>query len=389
MNTTQRISDIDSTLQFIRDLFNTKDGPIYLHEPRFFGNEKKYLNDAIDSTFVSSIGAYVDRFEKMMAEIAQTKYAIAVVNGTSALHIGLKLVGVEENTEVLTQPLTFIATANAIAYEKAVPHFIDVSKGTLGLCHVALKNRLEEIAEIKEDKCYNKETGRRISACLPMHTFGLPLEIDKVIEICDKYHIPVVEDAAESLGSYYKNKHTGGFGKVGTFSFNGNKIVTCGGGGAIVTNDEQLAKRAKHITTTAKIPHKWEYAHDEIGYNYRMPNINAALACAQLELLPLYLENKRITSDSYANFYKENESIKYIKESENSRANYWLNAIQLNNLEERNQFLEEANLKGIMSRPIWRLLNSLEMYNHCPCGNLENSKHFESTIVNLPSSVRI
>ena len=391
------MQDIENTVQleaenvinFVRELYQEPEQSIYLHEPRFFGNEKKYLNDAIDSTFVSSIGAYVDRFEKMMSEIAQTKYAVAVVNGTAALHIGLKLVGVEENTEVLTQPLTFIATANAIAYEKAIPHFVDVSKDTLGLCPIALKKRLEQIAEIKGGICYNKETGRRISACLPMHTFGLPLAIDKIVELCNSYNIPVVEDAAESLGSYYKGKHTGGFGQVGTFSFNGNKTVTCGGGGAIVTNDEELAKRAKHITTTAKVPHIWEYSHDEIGYNYRMPNINAALACAQLEQLEVYLTNKRVTSNSYSEFFSKSKTIKYIKENTNSKANYWLNAIQLSSLDERNQFLKVTSSKGIMCRPIWKLLNSLEMYSACPSGPLENSKHFENTIVNLPSSVRV
>ena len=267
----------------IRTWYKTPEKPIFLHEPLFIANERAYVLDAIDSTFVSSVGKYVNRFEDMMAEITGAKYAVALVNGTCALHIALKLVGLKRDEEVLSQALTFVATANAIGYEGSVPHFIDVDRDTLGLSPDALKKRLAGIAEMRNGECYNKETGRRIAACVPMHTFGFPARIDEIVEICNQYNIPVVEDAAESLGSYYKGQHTGTFGKVATFSFNGNKTVTCGGGGAIVTNDEALAKRAKHITTTAKLPHKWEFAHDEIAYNYRMPNLNAALACAQLE----------------------------------------------------------------------------------------------------------
>lgn len=292
------------TIDFVRELYNEPEEFIPLHEPRFYGNEKKYLLEAIDSTFVSSVGEFVNRFEKMMTEITGAKYAVALVNGTAALHIGLKLAGVKQNDEVLSQPLTFVATANAISYEKAIPHFIDVDEDTLGLSPTALKKRLEDVAEIRDGQCYNRETGNRIAACVPMHTFGLPARIDEIVEICNHYNIPVVEDAAESLGSYYKKQHTGTFGIVGTFSFNGNKTVTCGGGGAIVTDDEELAKRAKHITTTAKIPHRWEYAHDEIAYNYRMPNLNAALACAQLEQLPDYMKNKKVTSEKYRTFLR-------------------------------------------------------------------------------------
>lgn len=381
--------EIDQVLKLVREIYKTPEGQIYLHEPRFFGKEKEYLLDAIDSTFVSSVGEYVNRFEKSMAKIAGTKYAVALVSGTAALHIALKLANVEKNTEVLMQPLTFIATANAISYEGAIPHFVDVSKITLGLCPESLERRLKEIAIIKNSICYNKETGNRISACVPMHTFGFPSEIDKLVEVCNQYHIPLIEDAAESIGSKYKNKHTGSFGLIGTFSFNGNKTVTCGGGGAIVTNDEAIAKRAKHITTQAKIPHKWEYAHDEIGYNYRMPNLNAALACAQLEQLDYYIKNKRATAEMYADKISSIQNFSFIKEPEHCYSNYWLNAIQLKSKEDRDYFLEYANEKGVMCRPIWKLINTLEMYKDCPKGTLRNSEYFEDTIINLPSSVRI
>ncbi len=376
-------------VRFIRDHYSVSDGNIYLHEPRFVGNEKAYLNDAIDSTFVSSVGEYVNRFEAMMAEITGAKYAVAVVNGTASLHIALKLAGVQQDDEVISQALTFIATANAISYEKAIPHFIDVDEDTLGLSPKALKKRLENIAMIKDGQCFNKETGNRIAACVPMHTFGLALRIDEIIEICDKYHIPVIEDAAESLGTYYKEKHTGTFGLLGTFSFNGNKTVTCGGGGAIVTNDEALAKRAKHITTTAKIPHRWEYAHSEIGYNYRMPNLNAALACAQLEQLNNYIENKRETSKAYHNFFEDIQGVENIKELEGSYSNYWLNAIRFSSREEREAFLQYSNDNGVMTRPIWKLMNKLSMFEDCPKGDLSVSEKLEDTIVNIPSSVRL
>ena len=279
-------------IQHIRSVYNEPNEFIPLHEPRFVGNEKKYLNDCIDSTFVSSVGEYVKRFEEMLCEITGAKYAIATVNGTNALQIALILSGVQEKDEVITQSLSFIATSNAIAYVGATPHYIDVDKDTMGMSPDSLEKHLSNIAEIKNDACYNKETGNRISACVPMHTFGLPLRIDKIKEICDKYGIALVEDAAESLGSDYKGKHTGTFGDIGILSFNGNKIVTAGGGGAIITDNEELATRAKHLTTTAKIPHQWEYAHDEIGYNFRMPNLNAALVCAQLENLPSFIQSK-------------------------------------------------------------------------------------------------
>ena len=373
----------------IRAWYKTPEKPIYLHEPLFIGNERKYVLDAIDSTFVSSVGKYVNRFEEMMTEITGAKYALAVVNGTCALHMALKLVGVKRNNEVLSQSLTFIATANAISYEGAIAHFIDVDKDTLAMSPDALKKRLEDVAEMRNGVCFNKQTGKRIAACVPMHTFGFPARIDEIVDICNKYNIPVVEDAAESLGSYYKGQHTGTFGTIATFSFNGNKTVTCGGGGALIMNDEALAKRAKHITTTAKIPHKWEFAHDEIGYNYRMPNLNAALACAQLEQLQAYIDNKRLTAAHYHAFFKQFDFVKHLAEPLSTSANYWLNAIQFTDEKHRDAFLEYSNAQGIMTRPIWRLMNTLKMFKKCPAGDLSNSHFLEQTIVNIPSSVRV
>lgn len=378
-----------SFVQFVRSLYNKPEGSVYLHEPRFYGNERKYVLDAIDSTFVSSVGAYVNLFEQKMCEITGAKYAVAVVNGTAALHISLLLAGVASEEEVLTQPLTFVATANAISYQKAIPHFIDVDEDTMGLSPKALQRRLEEIGVIKNNQCYNKETGRRISACLPMHTFGFASRIDEIVAICDQYAIPVVEDAAESLGSTYKNKATGTFGLLGTYSFNGNKTVTAGGGGALVTNDEQIAKRAKHITTTAKIPHRWEYVHDQIAYNYRMPNLNAALACAQLEQLPSYLKNKQETAEKYQHFFKEVKGISSMIAPSNSTSNYWLNAIRLSDRAARDAFLQYSNDNRIMTRPIWKLINKLAMYQDCPKGDLSIAQALEDTIVNIPSSIRI
>ena len=376
-------------VQFIRDVFHQPKGFIPLHEPRFVGNERKYVMDAIDSTFVSSVGAYVDKFEEMMSKITGAKYAIAIVNGTNALHLALQLSGVKSNDEVLTQSLTFIATANAIKYAGAIPHFVDVDMETMGLSPDKLAQHLEEIAEMRQGVCYNKNTGRRIAACVPMHTFGLPVYIDRIIEVCNAYHISVVEDAAESLGSYYKGKHTGSFGKAGIFSFNGNKTVTSGGGGAIVTNDKEFAVKAKHLSTQAKIPHRWEYAHDAIGYNYRMPNINAALACAQLEQLDNFVKNKRNLSDLYAEFFSKFEDVKLMRETKNSKANYWLNAIMLKDKKSRDTFLQYTNDAGVMTRPIWQLMNRLEMFKDCPKSDLSNAEFLADRIVNITSSVRI
>lgn len=372
---------------FIKSQFPKKDF-VSLHEPIFVGNEKKYVMDAIDSTFVSSVGRYVDRFEKEFAACVGSKYAVATVNGTAALHISLLLAGVEQGDEVITQPLTFVATANAISYCGAKPVFVDVDLDTLGLSPVSLSKFLESSCELAEGKCINKNTKKEIKACVPMHTFGHPCKIAEIKEICDKWHIALIEDAAESLGSYYGGKHTGTYGKLGVFSFNGNKIVTSGGGGAIVTDDESLAKRAKHITTTAKIPHSWEFGHDEIGYNYRMPNLNAALLVAQLEQLDNFLESKRILASEYEAFFKDRD-IKFIQEPKNSQSNFWLQAVLLHDKVQRDEFLKFTNANGVMTRPIWRLMNELEMFQDCQCASLENAKYLEERVVNIPSSVRI
>jgi len=375
------------TVDFIQATFRTTKF-IPLHEPKFIGNEKKYLNECIDSTFVSSVGKFVDKFEEMIAKYTGAKYAVATSNGTSALHISLLLCGVESGDEVITQPLTFVATCNAIDYCNAKPIFVDVDRETTGLSSDALKEFLEENTTVKNDQCINIKTGKVIRACVPMHTFGHACQIDDIVEVCDKYHIAVVEDAAESLGSYYKGKHTGTFGKLGAISFNGNKIITSGGGGCIITDDEILAKKAKHITTTAKVPHKWEYTHDEIGYNYRMPNLNAALVVAQLENLDKVLEDKQELANSYKYFFEDKE-INFLKEPKDSRSNYWLNAVVLKDKNERDSFLEFTNTGGIMTRPIWTLMNKLEMFKDSQCGKLDNAQWLEERVVNIPSSVRL
>jgi aminotransferase in exopolysaccharide biosynthesis len=359
-----------------------------LHEPNFSGNEKKYVNETIDSTFVSSVGAYVDKFEVDLAKFTGTKKTISVVNGTAGLQVALKLVGVKDGDEVITQALTFIATANAIAYNNAHPVFLDVDLDTMGLSPIAVTAFLDEFGELREDGCYNKKTNRKISACVPMHTFGFPVHLNELIEICTKWNIPIVEDSAESLGSYYHGKHTGSFGEVGVFSYNGNKIVTSGGGGSIVTNNELLGTHAKYITTTAKKPHPYEYVHDEIGFNYRMPNLNAALACAQLEQLPLFLENKRNLAFQYQKFFNE-IGIKFRTENPNTSANFWLMCVQLESKAERNLFLESTNKSGVMTRPIWQLMTDLEMYKDCQKDSQENAQFLMERIVNIPSSVRI
>ncbi len=375
-------------IKFIRDAYSTPEAFIPLHEPRFIGNEKAYVNDAIDSTFVSSVGAYVNRFEEMMCEITGAKYAVATINGTSALQVALLLAGVESGDEVITQGLSFIATANAINYCGANPVFLDVDKTTMGLSPSALIGFLEEYAQLKDGVCYNTKSGKKIAAIVPMHTFGHPLEIEKLINIANAYNILVVEDAAESLGSYYKNQHTGTFGLLGTFSFNGNKTVTCGGGGAIVCNDEELANLAKHITTTAKVPHPYEYTHDMIGYNYRMPNLNAALACAQLEKLEEFINNKRSWACQLSEFC-HNNGINFITEPQGTKSNYWLNALCLESREQRNEVLEYLNQKGVMCRPIWTLLFKMPMYSNCYHDEQSNAQWLEDRIVNIPSSVII
>ena len=375
----------DSAIKFIQSLYQTNNS-IPLHEPKFIGNEKRYLSECIDSTFVSSVGRFVDRFEEEIAKYTGAKYAVATSNGTSALHVALLLANIKRNDEVITQPLTFVATCNAINYCGAQPIFIDVDKDTMGLSPLALKDFLENSTLIENKQCINIKTGKVIKACIPMHTFGHPCRIDVIKDICDKYHIVLIEDAAESLGSVYKNKHTGTYGQMGVMSFNGNKIITAGGGGCIITNDEDLAKKAKHLTTTAKVPHKWDYTHDMIGYNYRMPNLNAALLVAQLENLDSFLLRKHELATIYAKFFNNN-NYKFVNEPKGGKSNYWLNSIILNNKQQRDIFLNETNSQGVMTRPIWKLMNKLPMFKDSQCGDLTNSKWLEDRIVNIPSSV--
>ena len=380
--------ELKKTIDFIRDLYGGGDF-IPLSVPVFIGNEKKYLEECIDTTFVSSVGKFVDRFENDMAAYTGCRRAVVCVSGTNALHMALMLAGVERDDEVLTQALTFIATCNAIAYIGAHPVFIDVDRDTMGLSPIALRKWLEDNAEIKNSVCYNKHTGHRIKACVPMHTFGHPSKIEDIAAACQEYHIELVEDAAESIGSLYKGRHTGTFGKIGALSFNGNKTITTGGGGMLLFNDEELGKFAKHITTQAKVPHRWEFVHDHIGYNYRMPNINAALGCAQMEHLEEYVLNKRETAKRYAEFFKNIDGIDFFIEPEDSRSNYWLNVVMLNDKTTQQEFLQYTNDHGVMTRPIWELMNRLPMFEHCQHDSLENTLWLADRVVNIPSSVRM
>lgn len=373
-----------ATVALVRGVFG--DGPIPLHRPVFEGNERRYLVDCIDSNFVSSVGARVTEFEQRIAGFTGARYAVATVNGTAALHVALQLAGVRRGDEVLTQALSFIATCNAVSYAGAHPVFIDVDLDTLGLSPAALRRWLSEHAELRDGRAFNRATGRPISACVPMHTFGLPLRIEEVVAICNEHGIAVVEDAAESLGSYVGQRHTGTFGRLGTLSFNGNKVITTGGGGMIVTDDEALARRGKHLTTTAKIPHPYEFVHDEIGYNYRLPNLNAALGCAQIERLDQMLAVKREVARHYAEFFS-GTGTRFITPIDGAQSNWWLNAIVLDSEEDRDAFLQYTNEHGVMTRPIWRLMPRLAMYGHCQHDGLENSYWLERRVVNLPSSV--
>jgi len=376
-------------VQFIRSLYPDQN-PVLLHAPVFIGKEKEYLLDCIDSTFVSYVGKYVTKFEEMTAEFTGAKYAVAVVNGTAALQVALQLAGVGNGNEVITQPLTFVATANAISLCGAKPIFIDVDIDTMGMSPEKLEDWLNRNSKYDPSKKrqINKSTNKQISAIVPMHTFGFPCRIEEIVGIANKYNIPVIEDSAESLGSYYKTKHTGTFGLAGILSYNGNKTITTGGGGMIITDNEDFAIKAKHMTTTGKVPHKWEYVHDVIAYNYRLTNINAALGVAQMECLEKIIQNKRETSELYKNFL-EKTGIEFRTEPINSIANYWLNAIQLKDRNQRDDFLNFANGNKIMTRPIWRLMNKLEIYHDCQIGNLDNANWLEDRIVNLPSGYRM
>lgn len=374
--------------EFIKAYFKDTGESIPLHQPLFCGNEKKYVDECIKSTFVSSVGRYVTEFENMFADFVGSKYAVATTNGTSALHIALLLADVKSDDEVITQPLTFIATCNAISYCRARPVFVDVDRETLGMSPSSLKSFLDQNCEMINNLCFNKLSGQTIKACIPMHTFGHPCKIDEIKQICDHWNIKLVEDAAESVGSYFKLKHTGTYGLIGIFSFNGNKIITTGGGGMLVTDNETIAQKAKHITTTAKVPHQYEYIHDMVGYNYRMPNINAALGLAQLENIDSFLKAKRKLAELYMNFFRE-INVPFISEPVNSLSNYWLNAILLQNKDERDEFLKFSNSNNVMTRPCWALMNRLHMYSDTNHSNLENASWLSDRLVNLPSSARL
>ena len=372
--------------EHIKDIYGTREF-IPLHVPRFRGKEKEYLEHCIDTTFVSSVGKFVNQFEAQIAQISKTKKAVAVVNGTAGIQVALRLAGVQHGDEVLTQALTFVATANAIIYNNAHPVFIDVDIDTMGLSPKAVSEFLDEYGDLRADGCYNKKSGRKISACLPMHTFGFPVHLDELISVCKKWNITVVEDAAESLGSEYKGQPTGSFGELGVFSFNGNKIVTSGGGGAIVTNNIKFAEKGKYLTSTAKQPHPYEYFHDELGYNYRMPNINAALACAQLEQLDAFLSEKRALANANADFFIT-KGIRFRTELPETKANYWLMCIELEHKKERDAFLKYTNNNKVMTRPIWQLMFRLPMFENYQKDSQKNAVLLEERIVNIPSSVR-
>ena len=373
---------------FVHDLYANRDF-VPLSVPLFAGNEKKYLEECIDTTFVSSVGPFVDRFEKEIAAYTGAARAVVCVSGTNALHMSLLLSGVERDDEVLTQALTFIATCNAISYIGAHPVFLDVDRETLGLSPSAVRAWLENNAELREDGCYNRRTGRRVKACVPMHTFGHPVRIKELVTGCEKWHIQVVEDAAESIGSLYEGQHTGTFAPIGALSFNGNKTITTGGGGMLLFQDAAVGEHAKHLTTQAKLPHRWEFRHDEVGYNYRMPNINAALGCAQLENLDRYIESKRGIAAAYARFFQDMPGVQFFTEPKGCRSNYWLNAIILEDRAARDEFLEFSNDHGVMTRPVWELMNRLPMFEHCENDGLANSIWLADRIVNIPSSPKL
>jgi len=364
------------------------DEKVFLHEPYMQGNEWDYVKECLDTGWVSSAGKYVDLFESKVAEFTGVKHAVAVVNGTAALQLALQLVEVKAGDEVLVPALTFVATANAVAHCGAVPHFIDSDEKTLGVNPSKLAAYLEEIAEMRQNGCFNKQSGRRIKAVVPMHTFGHPVDIEPLLELCGQYKLELVEDAAESLGSYYKGIHTGNFGKLSILSFNGNKIVTTGGGGAILTNDTYLAGMAKHLTTQAKLPHKWAFCHDMVGYNYRMPNINAALGCAQLEQLPSFIVKKRDLARRYQEAFQGVEGVSVFSEPDFARSNYWLNVLLIDEkyIDHREELLAMTNRQNLMTRPAWTLLHKLSMYNECPRMDLKGSESLERRIINIPSS---
>ena len=378
-----------SVLEALRDAVGS--GPIALHEPRFEGNESKYLNECIQSTFVSSVGLFVDRFESDLANYTGVTHAIATVNGTAALHVALLLAGVEPSDEVLLPTFSFVATANAVRYCGAVPHFVDSDDRTLGMDPVALRAWLQASTDVQSGFTMNRISGRRIRALVPMHTFGHPCDMEGLLRVAEAFNLVVVEDAAESLGSWYEGQHTGAFGLLGILSFNGNKTITTGGGGAILTNNPDLARKAKHLTTTAKMPHSWDYRHDEVGFNYRMPNVNAALGCAQLEQLPGFLASKRRLAERYRDAFSRTSGVRIFEEPQNCTSNYWLQTLLLDepDLEQRNAILETTNEAGLMTRPAWTLLHRLAPYVNCPRAPLPVAENLELRTINLPSSAGV
>jgi perosamine synthetase len=384
----KRELDINLILSALRSVLPAGNKDIELHEPHFGGNEWEYVKECLDTGWVSSAGKFVDRFERDLAEFTGAKCAVAVVNGTAALHTCLRLVGVKQDDEVLVPALTFVATANAVHYCGAIPHFVDCDVKTLGIDPDKLDLYLKDIASVSSDCCINRHTGRRIKAAVPMHTFGHPVDLDKMLDVCGRYRIEMVEDAAESIGSYYKGRHTGNWGRVAALSFNGNKTITTGGGGAILTNEEALGKIAKHVTTTARVAHRWAITHDEVGYNYRLPNINAALGCAQIEQLPGFLEKKRALAMKYQKAFEKIKGVIFMREPENSRSNYWLNALLLDDefAFERDRLLNATHAEGIKTRPTWTLMFKLRMYNANPRMDLSHAESIESRLISLPSS---
>ena len=378
-------------LQGLTEVLGTAKHLIPLHEPEFSGSERALIQDCLNSTFVSSVGKYVDQFETMLADYTGAKYVVAVVNGTAALHIALQLAGVQPNDEVFVPALSFVATANAVAHCGAVPHCVDSSPDTLGMDPVALAEYLATVADPTPQGLRNRHTGHRIAAIVPMHTYGHPVDMAPLMEVANRYKIPVVEDAAESLGSTYQGQHTGTFGKLGTLSFNGNKIITTGGGGAILCNDAELARHAKHLTTTAKRSHRWEFFHDEVAWNYRLPNLNAALGCAQMERLSDFLARKRALADRYQSTFSRLAGIHFVVEPAQSRSNYWLNTVRLEepDMKMRDKVLAVVNDAGYQCRPTWTLLHKLPMFADCPRAPLAMAEQLESSLINLPSSAKL
>lgn len=387
----RREINIRQIVSSLKSVLKNTNMEIPLHEPLISGKEWDYVKESLDSGWVSSAGKFVEEFESQIVSYTGVKNAVAVVNGTAALHVCLKLMGIREGEEVLLPALTFVATANAVTYCGAIPHFIDSDANSLGIDTQKLNNYLESISHFKNGSCYNKHTSRPIKALICMHTFGHPSDLDSLNGICDKFNLELIEDSAQALGSFYKNKHVGNWGKVSALSFNGNKIITTGGGGAILTNDSDLAIRAKHITTTAKILHRWEYVHDQVGYNYRLPNINAALGCAQMEKLPKIVKQKRNLAKSYQDVFEGVEGVSVFKEQSHTMSNYWLNALILHeeNVNLRNAILEETHKQGILTRPCWTLLNKLTMFKSCPQMDLSNAKKLETCIINIPSGPKL